>query len=62
MNNQPEKPEKKDRRIPEDKDDIKVTPFGTKKKKRDVPDQDPREEFVEQKPNQKSDEKETDKS
>lgn len=56
------KPEKKHRRIPEDKDDIKVTPFGTKKKKRDVPDQDPREEFVEPKPNQKSGKKENDES
>ena len=50
-----DKPEEKDRRIPIDKDDIEVTPFGTKKKKRDVPDQDPREEFVEPKPNQKTD-------
>ena len=59
MKNQPEK---KDRRIPEDKDDIEVTPFGTKKKKRDVPDQDPREEFVDPKPNQKPDEEEKNKN
>ncbi|WP_339758088.1 hypothetical protein [Algoriphagus aquimarinus] len=41
----------KNRRIPKDKEDIKVTPFGTKKEKRDVPDQAPREEFIEPKPN-----------
>ena len=41
----------KDRRIPKDKKDIKVTPFGTKKEKRDVPDQVPREEFTEDQPN-----------
>lgn len=55
-------PDKKDRRIPEDKDDIKVTPFGTTQKKRDVPDQNPREEFVEPKPNQKSEDKDEDKA
>ncbi|MEB2778512.1 hypothetical protein SYJ56_24600 [Algoriphagus sp. D3-2-R+10] len=49
-----DKPENTDKRIPKDKDNIKVTPFGTKKEKRDVPDQEPKEEFIEPKPNQKS--------
>ena len=43
----------KNRRIPKDKENIKVTPFGTKKEKRDVPDQTPREEFTEKQPNRK---------
>ena len=43
------------RRIPRDKEDIKVTPFGTKKEKREVPDQAPREEFTEKEPNRKKD-------
>ncbi|WPR75973.1 hypothetical protein [Algoriphagus sp. NG3] len=29
-----------------DKDNIKVTPFGTSKKKKNVPDQDPQEEYL----------------
>ena len=45
----------KNRRLPKDKEDIKVTPFGTKKEKRDVPDQEPREEFTEAEPNKKKD-------
>ena len=48
----------KDRRIPKDKKDIKVTPFGTKKEKRDVPDQVPREEFTEDQPNKEKSEEE----
>ena len=52
-----DKSEDKDKKVPKDKDDIKVTPFGTKQGKRDVPDQKPREEFIEPKPNQKSEKK-----
>tara|TARA_R110002020_G_scaffold208575_2_gene414408 strand:- start:1484 stop:1645 length:162 start_codon:yes stop_codon:yes gene_type:complete len=33
-----------------DKENIKVTPFGTQKKKKNVPDAYPQEEFVQQKP------------
>ncbi|PZX53517.1 hypothetical protein LV84_03241 [Algoriphagus ratkowskyi] len=47
------KPEDKSRRIPKDKEDIKVTPFGTINKKRDVPDEAPKEEFIEPDPNKK---------
>lgn len=50
------KPEsEKNRRMPKDKDDIKVTPFGTKKRKRDVPDQAPREEFIQPNANKDKD-------
>lgn len=52
-----DKSENKGKRIPKDKDNIKVTPFGTKKEKRDVPDQEPKEEFIEPKPNQKTEKK-----
>mgnify|MGYP003631393872 CR=1 FL=1 len=34
-----------------DKDNIRVTPFGTDKKKKNVPDENPQEEFVQPKPN-----------
>lgn len=34
-----------------DKSNIKVTPFGTNKKKKNVPDEDPQEEFVQPRPN-----------
>lgn len=34
-----------------EKDKIKVTPFGTDKKKRNVPDEKPQEEFIQPKPN-----------
>lgn len=34
-----------------DKDNIRVTPFGTNKKKKNVPDEDPREEYIQPKTN-----------
>lgn len=39
-----------------DKDNIRVTPLGTKKKKKNVPDEKSQEEFVQPEPN-KSDKK-----
>ncbi|REG78376.1 hypothetical protein [Algoriphagus antarcticus] len=40
-----------------DKDNIRVTPFGTNKKKKNVPDEKPQEEFIEPKPNSSENEK-----
>ncbi|MDR7127848.1 hypothetical protein J2X69_000176 [Algoriphagus sp. 4150] len=34
-----------------DKDNIEVTPFGTNKKKKNVPDENPQEEFIQPEPN-----------
>jgi len=38
-----------------DKENIEVTPFGTKHKKKHMTDKDPQEEFIEPKPNEPGD-------